>query len=361
MKIVILTGGSGTRLWPLSQEEFPKQFLDFGDGESLLQKTLKRMSAFPIAEEIVLSTNIAYASLVQSQIEAIGLSGRCHVLIEPQRRNTAAAIALSVRYLEEKLQIRPEQNILVLPSDHFISPEEKFYHYLENASLAIQRGKIVLFGIKPYKPETGYGYVRIGPLFMDDIYSVEQFFEKPDLARAKEYFLRPDYFWNAGMFGFTPETFWRELREHTPEIYRLSQQDYFSVVRQFPQMPNISIDYALMEKSRQTAICPMELSWSDVGSWDNVYEVMKKDENQNVRVGKVLDIDTKNSLIIGGKRLIATIGLEDMLIVETAEAIFISKKGESQRVKGLISELASRKLEEAQGIGNPIEGASQKG
>lgn len=340
MRVVVLTGGQGSRLWPLSRESFPKQFLHFGDGESLLQKTVRRMANFPLTEEIVLSTNAAYAPLVGEQVQKMGVQEKCHVLIEPERRNTAAAIALAVKHIEERCGGSSDEPILICPSDHFISPEERFYSYLEKAFPALQIGKIVIFGIRPYKPETGYGYVKPGEALMEGLFHVEGFFEKPDLQRAKEYFFSQNYFWNGGLFLFTPSIFWREVQEHAQELFDASQKNFDSFVEEFSHLPNLSIDYALMEKSQQVALCPMDLGWSDVGNWENVYELMEKDENQNVKIGHVIDIETKGSLIIGGKKLISTIGLEDLMIVETEEAIFIAKKGHSQRVKELQEKLS---------------------
>lgn len=342
MKVIILTGGSGVRLWPLSKDSFPKQFLHFGDGESLLQKTLKRIEKYPGVEEIVLSTNGSYAHLVKLQIEKLGLLNRCHILIEPQQKNTAPAIALAVKYLEEKIGTKANESILVLPSDHFISPENQFHEYLKNGESAAKNRHIVLFGVRPHKPETGYGYISLGPLLQKGMHAVSKFCEKPDLKTATEYFLTKNFLWNAGIFIFTPETFWNEMGKHAPEIYRASENGLDSFLMHFQYLSNISIDYALMEKSQNVVVCPMNLAWSDVGSWDNVYEIMEKDQYRNVTIGNVVGIDTEDSLIIGGKKLISTIGLKDMLIVETDEAIFIAQKGHSQKVKALIAKLKER-------------------
>ena len=220
----------------------------------------------------------------------------------------------------------------------------QFYDYLEKAEEAAQEGHIVLFGIRPYKPETGYGYVCLGSHLKNEIYSVNRFYEKPDLKTATEYFLRKDFFWNSGIFIFTFETLQREMEKHMREILDVSAKGFEFFMENFHQMPNISIDYALMEKSSNIAICPMDLSWSDVGSWDNVYEIMDKDQNRNVTIGNVIGIETEDSLIIGGKKLISTIGLKDMLVVETDEAIFIAKKGHSQKVKALIAKLKEKQV-----------------
>ncbi len=342
MKVVILAGGGGTRLWPFSRLDYPKQFLVFKDQESLLQKSVKRFIDCPFVEKILVVTHAHYAHLVEKQLAQVDPDRKICILVEPYRKNTAPAIALSVRYIEEKLGARPDTPILVLPSDHLISPEEVFLSYLEKVKEKKIKNKIVAFGILPNRPDTGYGYIRVGKKKNSLFFEVESFVEKPDLERAKQYLFEGNYYWNAGIFFFTPEIFWKELKAHVPQMYAHVQGDYLSLFHAFDQMPEISIDYAVMEKSKNILLCPLPVSWSDVGSWDSVYDVLDKDQNANVKVGNIVDIDTKNSLIIGGKRLISTIGLEDVLIVETPDALFMAKKGESQKVKKLIEELQKR-------------------
>lgn len=199
--------------------------------------------------------------------------------------------------------------------------------------------KILTFGIRPTRPETGYGYIQIGETFDAGTFRAVKFDEKPEKKIAVKYLEDPNFFWNAGIFLFSIETFWEQLEKFNPELRSLFQGSLGEVVSKFSQMPNLSIDYALMEKSPDILVYPLAVSWSDVGSWDSIYETMDKDENQNVQIGNVVSIDTKNSLIFGGKRLISTVGLEDMLIVATEDATFISKKGESQKVKEVVQRL----------------------
>lgn len=333
MHVIILAGGSGTRLWPLSREDFPKQFLNFGDNESLLQKAVSRFLRSEWVEEVVVSTNIHYQSIVAQQLEKMGAERKVHILVEPERKNTAPAIAFAVRFLQQSLKASEEAAIFVSTSDHLTEPEEVFMRYIGSIGDAMKTHRIVTFGIKPTKPETGYGYIKIGEKLDLYTYRVERFVEKPDRLRAESYVASGDYYWNTGMFAFTISTFWRELKEHAPDIF-------FN--EEYHRFPEISIDYALMEKTGHLSICPLPVTWSDVGSWDSVYDVLEKDRNQNVRIGNIVDVDTKNCLIIGNKRLITTIGLENLLIVETDDALFISKKGESQRVKGLVQELVRK-------------------
>ena len=338
MIVVILAGGGGSRLWPFSRVDYPKQFLHFGDDLSFLQKTALRFYKSNIVDEILISTNKQYADLVSTQLNEIDPSLSKHLVIEPCQRNTAPALALCVRYILDELKADQDSPILILPSDHILDPESEFLLQLEKVESNVKKGSILTFGIRPNKPETGYGYIQLGKNYEKSLYEVRSFVEKPDKKRAEEYVSSKDYLWNSGMFAFTTRSFLQELKIYAPEIYELSQS-LLDLEKSYLQMPDISIDYALMEKTKNLSVCSLDLAWSDVGSWDSVYEILDKDENQNVKLGDVVDIDTSNSLIFADKRLISTIGLKDMLIVETKDAIFLAKKGESQRVKSLIKKL----------------------
>lgn len=340
MKYVILAGGSGTRLWPFSRNAFPKQFLHFGDGESLLQKTLKRFYPAVSPKDILVITNQAYYHLVKSQLTAIDPSFEQQILVEPERKNTAPAICLAVKYLQEVMGVSDDECILVSSSDHIISPEQVFLNAVDHGNAIAKEGHHVIFGIRPHKPETGYGYIKAAGQ------RVEQFVEKPDYQTAQAYLLSGEYLWNSGIFLFQMKTFLEEIAAFCPEITALSSGSFKEMVSTFSNMPDISIDCALMEHSKKTMVLPLDVSWSDVGSWDSVYDLLDKDENQNVKIGNVLDIDTKNCLIMGDKRLISTIGLEDLLVIETEDALFIGKKGESQKVKNLVEELKKRNAKE---------------
>lgn len=360
MKCVILAGGNGTRLWPLSRKSFPKQFLSIGDKETLFQKTVRRLLNYVDPEDLIIITNNNYRFHVKNQLNEIyrRLSIdveklKDNIILEPVGRNTAPAIALAVKYIMDRLGSSEDEIIFVSPSDHIIAPEDKFTEYLKKAELLAKEGHIVTFGIHPYRPETGYGYIKRGESINKakdgsaegnaderaDAYRVERFVEKPDLETAKEYLLSGEYYWNSGMFAFSVRTIMEEFERHAPEIFARLNGSYEDILCNFNEMPNISIDYAVMEKSDRAVVLPMDITWSDIGSWDSVYEILDKDHNLNVKIGEVLDIDTKNSLIIGNRRLIATVGLEDMIVIETDDAILIAKKGQAQKVKDIVTQL----------------------
>ncbi|PIS02104.1 MAG: mannose-1-phosphate guanylyltransferase/mannose-6-phosphate isomerase [Chlamydiae bacterium CG10_big_fil_rev_8_21_14_0_10_42_34] len=341
MKAIVLAGGGGTRLWPLSREHLPKQFLKFGEGLSLLQRTVNRLQKAPFIDDVVVATSEHHFALVKEHLDKIGAD--CRIFVEPVRKNTAPAIALAIKILQEECGAKENEPILVVPSDHLIEPEVVFLHAIEQVISSVSTtNKIITFGIRPTKPETGYGYIEIGKEFDSLTFEAKRFIEKPDLKTAEKYVENPNFFWNSGMFLFSMATFWEQVKLHCPELGYLFKLEAKEVREQFERLPDISIDYAIMEKSKEILVCPLAISWSDVGSWDSVYDAMEKDHNQNVTVGQVMAIDTTNSLIIGGKRIISTIGLDDLLIVETEDAILISKKGESQRVKALLEEMRER-------------------
>lgn len=344
MIAVILAGGSGTRLWPLSRKSYPKQFLKFGDSQTLLQKTIKRLLNTKKTDHIIIITNEEYRFLVKNQVGEIDRDLGKNIILEPVARNTAPAIALAVKYVLDKLEDQRDEVLFVSPSDHVISPEEGFGEYLKKAEVLAREGYIVTFGIQPYKPETGYGYIKRDSetlSYGDNLkaFKVEKFVEKPCFETALEYLQSGNYYWNSGMFAFSIRTILDELAKHTPEIYQNLNGNFENTLGSFVKMPKISIDYAVMEKSDRVVVLPLEIKWSDIGSWDSVYEILDKDENQNVKIGEILDMETKNSLIIGNKRLISTIGLEDVLIAETDDAILIAKRGEAQKVKEIVKQL----------------------
>jgi len=341
LKVIVLAGGRGTRLWPLSRERFPKQFLKLIDGKSLLECTYRRAIALAGAQDVVTVTSADFLFLTKEIAESVDPKLTESIIAEPVGKNTAPAVGLAVKYISEKLQGSPDEPLLVLTSDHIIEPLEKFVDYMKLGMLAAEEGYLVTFGIKPTRPETGFGYIQMGET-MNGFHKAKRFVEKPDLETAQKYLNDGSYCWNSGIFGFTTAAFLEELSAYQPQIYGLLNDSLEDVVRDFEKMPSISMDYAIMEKSNKMVVIPMELSWSDVGSWDSYYDVMEKDQEGNVLVGDVVALNAKNSLAFSDSRLVTLAGLEDTLVVETQDAVLIAKKGDSQEVRKLVEELKDR-------------------
>lgn len=341
MKAIILAGGGGTRLWPLSRRNYPKQFLKINSDKSLLQQTAERLLKVMTLDDLVVVTNTKYKFYVKSDLPEIK-----HLIFEPAGRNTAPATALGIKYFMEKLGCHEDEVILMCPSDHVIRPDEKFSEYIELAETIARKGYIVTFGVKPDRPEPGYGYIKAGKgqsaKSKDKsitFFEVQKFVEKPDMETARRYVNDGSYYWNSGMFAFSIKTMLDEMGRHSPEMKGLHTQGFEDMLSGFEHMPDISIDYAVMEKSDRVVIVPLDLYWNDVGSWDSLYDVLDKDEERNVTQGDVLVIDTKGTLVLGNKRQITTIGLNDCLIVETDDAILVAKKGSAEKVKEAVSRL----------------------
>jgi mannose-1-phosphate guanylyltransferase/mannose-6-phosphate isomerase len=354
MKAIILAGGSGTRLWPLSRRNFPKQFLNISNDSSLLQQTARRLMKSVAIEDIVVMTNDAYRFYVKKDMDGLmpakGASFG-NIILEPASRNTAPAIALGIAYCRDRLGAPDDEVIFVCPSDHIIRPADRFAGYVRSSEEVARTGLLLTFGVNPGKPETGYGYIRKGTGHTSasgvEYFDVAEFAEKPDIETARTY-LGGGYLWNSGMFAFTIGAMTSELKQHAPEIGGMLDLTFDEMTARFGDMPDISIDYAVMEKSSRVATMPLSLEWNDIGSWDSIYDVLEKNGNGNIPVGDIRMIDTKNCLILGNKRLISTIGLEDCLIVETADALLVSKKGSAQKVKDIVNQLKAEKRIEAE-------------
>jgi mannose-1-phosphate guanylyltransferase/mannose-6-phosphate isomerase len=355
MKVIILAGGSGTRLWPLSRKNYPKQFLKLGGGRSLLQQSVERLKGAVLPDDIIIMTNNNYKFHVKSELDSLtnyfGLSPTTHMILEPESRNTAPAIALGVKYCLEKLGCLEEEVLFISPCDHIIRPAEKFWEYVKQAEEVAKEGYIVTFGIKPIRPETGYGYMKRGERLKmaggrTESYKVEKFVEKPDEVTAEKYLKEGIYYWNSGIFAFKMGLIIEEFKKHAPEIGRVFDTGFDEFRAEFTKMPNISIDYAVLERSDRVVTLPVDIYWNDIGSWDALFEILDKDENNNVKTGNVVTMDTNETMVIGDKRLIATIGLQDCLIVETDDAMLIAKRGHTQKVKEIVERLMLEKRRE---------------
>lgn len=336
---IILAGGSGSRLWPLSRELYPKQLLNINSDKSLLQTTFERLKQFMPAENIVSITNTKHVSNVKLQLENIAKD--VTVLSEPLAKNTAPAIAVALKYIQTK---DSDPVILVVPSDHLIKNTRNFYETVKKGEKLANEGYIVTFGIEPDYPETGYGYINIlkKPIF--DGFKVKEFVEKPDAKTAQKYVDAKTYFWNSGIFMFKASVMLEEIKNLAPEIYSVLDEVNFSSgdkieYNTFNKMPSISIDYAIMEKSEKIALVKLESDWNDLGSWQSIYDISNKDKNKNVFLGHVIDEGSKNSLVYSSSKLVATVGLNDVVLVETEDAVLACKKDKAQDVKKIFDTL----------------------
>jgi mannose-1-phosphate guanylyltransferase/mannose-6-phosphate isomerase len=339
---VILAGGTGSRLWPLSRELYPKQLLQLIDDTSLLQTTVLRVSQLDEVLPPLLVVGEEHRFITRRQIESLGLGEDCKILLEPIGRNTAPAVCGAVEYCAS--EVDEDTILLVLPADHLILRKEAFQEAVAKAVELADEGKIVTFGIEPQHPETGYGYIEQG-----EGNSVQSFCEKPDLETAKSYIDKGNYYWNSGMFAFSIKTFREEMERFAPEILSCMREavllgnrdgNFFRLDEAaMTRSPSDSLDYALMEKTDRAAVVAADLDWSDIGSWHALWDVSHKDDDGNVTLGDVLMEDTRNCLVRSENTLVATVGLEDTLVVETSDAVLVAPLSRAQDVKKIVSKL----------------------
>lgn len=346
MKIVILAGGGGTRLFPLSRECYPKQFLHVIGDKSLLAQTVERFLGLVKSEDIVIVTNEKYIFHVQAELKSINAQD-AHIIVEPVGRNTAPAIALAQIYCKDKLKCNNDEVLFISPSDHLIKPIEDFQKLIMQAEQTAKLGSIVTLGIKPTKPETGYGYIEAAGNKENKSVKVLSFKEKPDIKTAEKYLKAGNYFWNSGMFMFSIKTMQEEFKTFVPKIVEIEDKGYEYTVDNFMQMPDISIDYAVAEKSQKMMMMPMhDIYWNDIGSFDAIAEVLS-DENNNAFIGDTLTDNCTNTMIIAEDRLVAGIDLNNLVIVDTPDALLVAQKGQSQKVKDVVSKLKKADRKEA--------------
>jgi mannose-1-phosphate guanylyltransferase len=343
---VILSGGAGTRLWPLSRGERPKQLHRLVGEETMLQATLGRAADPAMFEAPIVVAGAGHADAVDEQLGQRGATP-ARLIVEPEGRNTAAAIALAA------LEAGPDALLLVMPSDHVIADEAAFLDAVRTAAPAAREGWLVTFGIRPESPETGYGYIRRGREVAPGVYEADAFVEKPDLATAVRYLADGGYDWNGGIFLFRADALRAALAEHAADILaaveaalREARREGYRVLPEpgaFARVRAQSIDHAVMEKAGRIAVVPVQMGWSDLGSWDALYEVGERDADGNVATGNVLALDTSNSLLKSEGPLIVTIGVEELIIVATPEAVLIAPRGQSQRVREAVELLKGRR------------------
>lgn len=321
MKIIVLAGGSGSRLWPLDHP--PKQFSHFIGEHTLFQKTLLRFLKAYQPKDFVIVTRDPFLNYARNQASEINKELGERVILEKEAKNTAPALLFALKWLEERGEL--DDYFVVTPSDHLIAPESLFLDKIKLAEKAAVDHFHVLFGIFPTHPHTGYGYVLCDP--SHDISPVQSFVEKPPLELAQNLLDSGNCLWNMGVFLFQTKTFFNDLQNHQPEMALAFEAG------DFQSLGSLSIDHALLEHSQKLKIIPLHLSWSDVGSWDSVYDLFRKDDDQNVKMGEVIAINSKNCLIIGETKPIAAIDLEDLIIVDGEEGILIAKRGSSEQVR----------------------------
>lgn len=320
MYTIILAGGSGTRLFPLSRTTYPKQFIPLLGHESLFQITVKRALLYSKPEEIYIVTNKGHKYLVEDQLNQIGIEG--NILLEPCGKNTLPAITYAALEIQKKEQTT---TILVLPSDQLVEDDENYKTAVHTAE-GLAKEHLVAFGIIPTSPHTGYGYILPGESLKKG-YKIEKFVEKPDMQTAEKY-LREGYLWNSGMYCFSADIFIDELHTYAPEI---AEAFTLPIAEAYEKTPRISIDYGLMEKTKKPAVIPLKSKWSDVGSFDALYAVQEKDGQRNVVKGEYLTPDGQDNIIISD-RLVATIGLSDIAVIDNPDVLLICPKNQSQRV-----------------------------
>lgn len=342
---VIMAGGVGSRLWPVSRESHPKQFISFEPNEaSLFQQTLIRLSELDSIASPIVVCNLEHRFLVAEQLRQLDIND-ASIMLEPMGKNTAPAVAMAAL---EAINKGSDPSLLVLAADHLIENVAAFHEAIALGQREVQEGKLVTFGIVPQSPETGYGYIRRGAA-LGNVYCVDGFVEKPDRKTATSYLDSGEYYWNSGMFMFSASTYLRELEAFSPEILKVCQQAYAECKDQgdflyipeqiFSTCPSDSIDYAIMEKTKEAVVVPLDANWNDLGAWDALWEQGKRDEDGNVKTGDVLLHDVKGSFVHAESRLVSLVGVENAVVIETQDAVLVSSLDKAQDVKEIVSRL----------------------
>jgi len=351
---VILSGGSGTRLWPLSRALRPKQLLSMVSNHTMIQDTVTRLTGIADLADPIIVCNEEHRFTIAEQMREMDINPSA-IILEPFGKNTAPAVAISAFQSQV-----PEKDpvLLVLPADHVIGNKAAFHSAVQTGYQAALNNKLVTFGIVPNAPETGYGYIKAGSkLDNEHVFSVEKFVEKPDADTAQAYLNEGSYFWNSGMFMFKASVYLQELKSHNSEMYNCSKESLSSATIDmdfirlnstvFEKCPADSIDYAVMEKTASAAVIPVDMEWNDIGSWSALWEVGIADEKGNVTHGDVVLEDSNNSYIHAENRLVTTVGLNDHVVVETADAVLVAHRDKAQNVKDIVAQLKAANRDEA--------------
>lgn len=356
---VILAGGSGERFWPLSRESHPKQLLNITDEKTLIQQTVERLLPLTPIGQIYIITNEQHAFQTLRQMSPYGFSPD-HLIAEPVSRNTAPAVALA----SELFRDQPNEIMTMFPADHMVSDPDTFYNTLKQAETAASQGYLVTIGVKPTWPETGYGYILKGSALdnLDNAFRVGQFTEKPDRATAEHFLKQRKFYWNCGIFTWKISVIRKELQQHSPKVIEplTSTDKHLQKIkgkfpyrvfdnkgkRIFESLPSISIDHAVMELSKNTAVVPTSMQWNDVGAWSALDDISKIDSDGNVLSKDVYQIDCTGTLVKANGRVIGTVGLKDIIVVDTLDALLICPKDRAQDVKQLVEQLKEKKRPE---------------
>lgn len=354
---VIMAGGVGTRFWPRSREKSPKQLLEIVGKSTMIQNTVQRISDLIEPKNILIVTNKIQKPSIEKKLQNIPDE---NIIVEPIGRNTAPCIGLAGLFVR---RTDPDAVMVVLPADHIMHDEEEFRRVLRLAIwVAYESGKMITVGVQPTRPETGYGYIQVideddgtNQYFERGVYKVKTFAEKPNLTIAQQFLDSGDFLWNSGMFVWRVDTIMREIEQHLPEMYHellkiddaMGSDKYVNILETtYRIIRSISIDYGVMEKSKEVYVIKGNFGWSDVGSWDEVYRISGKDDHGNSVTGQAHLQDTKNTLVFGGDKFISTIGVEDLIIIATDDAVLVCKQGRSQDVKEVVDYLRRKQKSE---------------
>ncbi|MGM8885714.1 mannose-1-phosphate guanylyltransferase/mannose-6-phosphate isomerase [Psychrobacter sp. 1U2] len=348
---IIMAGGTGSRLWPLSRELFPKQFQKLYGDTTMLQATILRLQGLDCLPPVVIC-NEEHRFIVAEQLRQIGHLDH-NIILEPVGKNTAPAIALAAIYASK---YKDNAELLILAADHVVLDEEAFRMAVAQAKSYVQQDKLVTFGIVPHSPETGYGYIKYDATDSEAGSKVQEFVEKPDLETAQAYLDSGNYLWNSGMFAFKAQNYLDELKCHRPDIFDACHKamsnvdidlDFMRIDKDsFFECPAESIDYAVMERTTEAVVIAMDAGWSDVGAWSSLWDVSDKDQDDNVIVGDVMTVDSHNNYIFAETGLVATVGVDNMIVVQTKDAVMVAAKDKSQDVKNIVNRLKSAKRQE---------------
>jgi mannose-1-phosphate guanylyltransferase/mannose-6-phosphate isomerase len=335
VKLIILAGGSGTRLFPLSREDNPKQFLNIGLPESLLVSTIRRFLPIVREEDIVIVTNERHHSAVITELDRAHFS-KIHILKEPCKKNTLPAICFGIAFLRESLACPDDEIIFISPADHIIEPQDKFIEAVNEAVTAASEGYLVTFGVKPTRADSGFGYIKYGRKLAFG-FEVEHFVEKPESSRAQGFIREGKYYWNSGMFVFNIRVFEDELKKANPVIHSyFRSHDVSGIPVDYQMLPDVSIDKGVIEKTDKLISIPLVAQWIDIGTWASVYDFLEKDKNGNAVIGECISKDSSGSLFVSSSRPIVSIGLKDLIVVETENVVFVSQRNQIHKIKEMV-------------------------